>query len=131
MRRRREPLAFMLPRIVLQCGELIDSPGGYPAATATSPRNEKDALVGNTVETGAIYGSQGCKMIIGASLRGEDTRDCRPGHKLPGPLLAGCKCYTMRENVKASILKLTTHPHCQKHENPMFLVRKHDTSSII
>ncbi|XP_063974974.1 uncharacterized protein LOC135161382 isoform X5 [Diachasmimorpha longicaudata] len=110
MRRRREPLAFMLPRIVLQCGELIDSPGGYPAATATSPRNEKDALVGNTVETGAIYGSQGCKMIIGASLRGEDTRDCRPGHKLPGPLLAGCKCYTMRENVK---------------------VRKHDTSSII
>ncbi|XP_063974972.1 uncharacterized protein LOC135161382 isoform X3 [Diachasmimorpha longicaudata] len=100
MRRRREPLAFMLPRIVLQCGELIDSPGGYPAATATSPRNEKDALVGNTVETGAIYGSQGCKMIIGASLRGEDTRDCRPGHKLPGPLLAGCKCYTMRENVK-------------------------------
>ncbi|XP_063974976.1 uncharacterized protein LOC135161382 isoform X7 [Diachasmimorpha longicaudata] len=33
MRRRREPLAFMLPRIVLQCGELIDSPGDLQIAS--------------------------------------------------------------------------------------------------
>ncbi|XP_063974973.1 uncharacterized protein LOC135161382 isoform X4 [Diachasmimorpha longicaudata] len=36
MRRRREPLAFMLPRIVLQCGELIDSPGGRATLNGSS-----------------------------------------------------------------------------------------------